>query len=111
MEEGKRWDLFLLFFSLFFAYNAYLRPIAAMDSIPARLLPFSLLREGNLDLDEFGFGSASQSQASSLPYFVVATRGHIMSFYPVVLPVVISPLYLPAVWVLRAYGKSFVDPN
>ena len=38
----------------FSVYLTSLRAGPSWDPIPTRLLPFSILREGNLDLDEFG---------------------------------------------------------
>jgi len=81
MERQRRRDLLILFFSLFLIYNANLRPISAGDSAPARLIPFSILWEGDLDLDEFDF-TAFQRDPSSLPYFVLKTHVHVMSLYP-----------------------------
>ena len=48
-----------------------LRSIPSGDSVPARLLPFSILREGNLDLDEFNLGvRTEQGNFSTLPDFL-----------------------------------------
>ena len=43
----------LVFVGLFAVYTANARLLGAGDSIPTRRLPFSLLREGDVDLDEF----------------------------------------------------------
>ena len=39
----------------FVVYLTSLRAPTSWDTIPARLLPFSILREHNLDLDEFAW--------------------------------------------------------
>ena len=44
---------FLLFLVVLLVYVANGRSIGAGDTLPARYLPFSLLRERNFDLDEF----------------------------------------------------------
>ena len=100
-EIGK--DLFILFSLLFVSYNANLRLIPSGDTMPARLLPFSILREGNLDLDEFNLGvHTEQGNFSNLPDFVREIKGHMISVYPVTTPMLITPLYLPVVWFRRA---------
>ena len=82
----------------FILYLTNLRPIGAWDSIPARLLPFSILRQGNLDLDEFTW----LRRLNPEPYFLRRGRnGHWLSSYPVGLPIVVTPLYVPITWWLQ----------
>jgi hypothetical protein len=85
--------LFLLLFAIY-AVNFRLR--GAGDSIPTRRLPFSLLREGNLDLDEFAW----QRDASGRPpYFVHDHAGHVYSVSTLGTAIAVTPLYvLPAWW-------------
>jgi len=66
MKSGKLKDLLLLFFLTFFMYNVNFRPIPAGDTVPAQLLPFSILRAGNLDLNEFGLTKVSSPPGSLL---------------------------------------------
>src|SRR5262249_28856507 len=76
------------------------RPMVAQDSIPARLLPFSILREGNLDFDEFPWLFRTYAK----PYFLTQARnGHWMSAYAIGTPLLVTPLSLPALWWLRAH--------
>ena len=106
-----RWPhLLLLFFSVFFIYNANLRGLSSGDCVPARLLPFSLLREGNLSLDEFHLrGTFSAADPSQPPYFVIEKHGHLFSQYPVALPIIITPLYLPVVALLDSAVPISMD--
>jgi len=77
--------------------SSFRRP-AAYDSLPARLLPFSILRQGNLDLDEFAW----LSRLNPEPYFLRrGANGHWLSRYPVGIPVLMSPLYFPVTWWLQ----------
>ncbi len=81
-------------------YLTNFRPLVAQDSIPARLLPFTLLREGNVDFDEFPW----LFRVYSKPYFLNHTRGgHWLSAYAIGAPALVTPLSLPAVWWLRAH--------
>jgi len=84
----------------FAVYLTSLRCPPAWDTIPARLLPFSIL-----DLNEFEW-----LQRGGVPYFLRRTSdGRIMSKYPVAAPVLAVPLALPAVWWLQRHQVSDDD--
>ncbi|MGH9440767.1 MAG: hypothetical protein ACRD16_00670, partial [Thermoanaerobaculia bacterium] len=83
-------------------YNANLRLISAGDTYAARYLPFGIWHHGSVLLDPI---LKLTAQGRLNPYWIVAGRGgHAVSLYPVVLPVLVAPLYLPAVAVLQARG-------
>jgi hypothetical protein len=72
-------------------YFGNYRTLGASDTIPARYLPLSILREGNFDLDEFT-DLHWRSASSGMVY-----RGtHLVSAYPVGASVFASPFYLPS---------------
>jgi hypothetical protein len=93
-------------------YNANLRSISSGDTYPARYLPFGLWGYGSLLLDPIANVTAQGRPIStrrphppSDAYWIVQGRGdHAISLYPVVLPVLVSPLYLPAIGYLNAQG-------
>ncbi|HEX6834634.1 MAG TPA: hypothetical protein VF132_13940, partial [Rudaea sp.] len=103
-------------------YNANLRPIGAGDSLSARYLPLVLLHGGSLELSSnaplfaHGHPMALPRYRSADPdgkaiyfepaaYWVVRTREHeLADFYPVVTPLLVAPLYVPAVLWLNAAG-------
>lgn len=90
----------------FLVYLTSLRCSPSWDTIPARLLPFSVLREGNLDLNEFRWLESSEG----MPYFLQRTRdGKLVSKYPVAAPLLATPVALPALWWLRHHGVSDTD--
>lgn len=83
-------------------YNANLRPIGAGDTYPARYLPFAVLEHGTVLLDPVARVTAA---GASSPYWMVnLPDGHVISLYPVVVPVLVAPLYVPAVGYLHARG-------
>jgi hypothetical protein len=99
---------FLLTVLAFVVYNANLRVIAMGDSRPARFIPFAILRDGTLALDGF-----EEPVVAGLPdqYWVIDEKGHLVSLYPIVTPLLVLPLYLPAAdylaavdWEPRAVG-------
>jgi hypothetical protein len=90
----------------FAVYLANLRPMGAADANPTRLLPFSILREGNLDLDEFYWLRFHQQK----PYFLKRdSAGHWRSKYPIVTPLLVTPLALPFVWWSQAWNITDDD--
>jgi len=92
------WTATLLGAFCFLVYVSNPRKPLSADSVPARLLPFSILRERNLDLDEFAWLRRLDPQ----PYFLrQAANGHWRSRYPVTVPVAVTPLYLPVTWWLQ----------
>ena len=89
-----------VFLVLFAVYTLNFRMRGAGDSIPTRRLPFSLLREGNLDLDEFRW---ERDAGGHLPYYVHPHGGHVYSVPTVGTAIAVTPLYvLPAWWLAHA---------
>lgn len=83
-------------------YNANLRVIGAIDTYPARYLPFSIVKHHTLFMEHVADVAL---QGNSPEYYVVQSRkGRTISFYPVVTPLLVSPLYLPAVAWLNKVG-------
>jgi hypothetical protein len=83
-------------------YNANLRSIGAGDTLPARYLPFGIWRYGSVLLDPMRDAAI---EGHSRPYWIVNGRAdHSLSLYPVVLPLLVAPLYLPAVGYLHLQG-------
>ncbi len=85
-------------------YNANLRTMGAGDTYPARYLPFAIWSHRTVTLDSIASVTA---QGHVHPYWILKGRnGHAVSLYPVVLPVIVVPLYLPAVGYLYIRGWS-----
>lgn len=109
-----RWDLaicLLLGLVFFLIYNANLRSIGAGDTYPARYLPLSIWKHHSLTLDpiasQLAQGRAvptAQNQWTAAFWMIKNPTGNIVSLYPIVTPVVVAPLYLPAVVYLDAKG-------
>src|SRR6185369_13637341 len=84
-------------------YNANLRAISAGDTYPARYLPFAIWRNHTVLLDPVAPLTA-QGRGDMAFWMVPVPGGHVISLYPVVLPVLIAPLYLPAAGYLHLRG-------
>ena len=106
----------------FLVYNSNLRQIGAGDTLPARYQPLILWHDGTLALDEsarlvaHGHPMTAPSKRPSFEegevtyfepntYWMVRThQAQWASLYPVVTPLLVSPLYLPAVKWLDSRG-------
>lgn len=92
----------------FGVYNANLRAIGAGDNLPARYLPLSLWKNASLSLDPV---AELVAQGRRLPsksgeireagWVVMGTEGRLVSLYPIVTPLLVAPLYLPAALYLQ----------
>ena len=109
-----RWDIaacVLLGLASFLIYNANLRSITAVDTYAARYLPFSIWRNHTIVLDPIADTVAQGRKILAVKgdpdaawWIRKGREGDLISLYPVVVPVVIAPLYLPAVVYLDAHG-------
>jgi len=105
-SSGRRRDAAicaLLGIVAFVVYNANVRAISAVDTYAARYLPISIWRHHTLALDPIATLVAQGRTVPDTARWIVKGRGdHLVSLYPVVVPVVIAPLYLPVVaWLDR----------
>ena len=113
-----RWDrnlqiALLLFCTSFLVFNSNLRTIGAVDTYAARYLPLSIWKNKSLHLDPIALHVA---QGASLPqktgqksdvWWIIKTKqGSLVSMYPPVTPVLVAPLYLPAVVYLNTTDWS-----
>jgi hypothetical protein len=100
----------------FLIYNMNLRSISAADTYAARYLPFSIWRNHTVVLDPIADtvaqgrriiseGQVISSEASGVAWWIREGHdGRLISLYPIVVPVIIAPLYLPAVHYLDVRG-------
>jgi len=104
-----RTTLCLILFA-FIVYNANLRSITSFDTNPTRYLPISILKEFDLDLDEFPFLHKYpewwHGDKNVLPYYLQYVRGHHMSTYPVMPAILSVPVYAVPVLLGLTDGAS-----
>lgn len=97
-------------------YNANLRSISAADTFGARYLPFAIWRYHTVLLDPIATIAAQGRPIPIKPdqgyaaFWIVRVRGgHTVSLYPITVPLLIAPLYLPAVAYLEVKGWDQTD--
>lgn len=96
----------VVFLVLFAVYTVNFRLRGAGDSIPTRLIPFSLLREGDLDLNEFTW---ELTERGTLPYYVHGHDGQIHAVSTVATGIVVTPLYLLPAWWMARHDVGYDD--
>ncbi|MEP7010274.1 MAG: hypothetical protein ABJC13_08150 [Acidobacteriota bacterium] len=97
------WASLLIGLCCLLVYNANGRAISAGDTYPARYLPFSIWRNHSVLLDPI-VRLTAQGRGDAPFWMVPLPGGPTISLYPVVLPVLLAPLYLPAVGYLNLKG-------
>ncbi len=78
---------------LFAAYEMNGRTIPTLDTQPASLVPLALYRGDGLVLDRF----RAEYWPTALPYSLSAQRDHVVSRYPVAVPLLAFPLIAPQI--------------
>lgn len=88
--------------------------IPSEDTLPGIYLPSSVIREGNLDLNEFSSflldRYPNQDDKTALPFYLRLINGRYVSGFPVVGPLLAVPVYLFPVLLFRPEAGSFLLP-
>jgi hypothetical protein len=88
-------------------YNANLRDIATGDSFPARFVPMAVLHYGTVYLNDLAEATKMGHEDA---YWILPVRGgRLASSYPLVTPLLVTPLYVPAVLYLDHHGWNDVE--
>jgi hypothetical protein len=102
---GRVWRTALfLFLGAGFVYNLNLRGISSGDNVPGGLLPFALVVDHRVTFDRYN--EFFRARNGETPYFFQVVRGHAYSRYPIALPLLVAPAYVPALVALGARGWS-----
>jgi hypothetical protein len=83
----------LLFVLCLGVYNSNFRTTGSYDSLAASLLPFNLWHGEGLRLDRYATALPKEVSYSMIP----SKQGGWMSLYPIVTPLLATPLYFPTV--------------
>ena len=99
--KDRRIALVVALFALIL-YNANLRDISTGDTFPARFVPMAVLHYGTVYLDDL---VEATKMGHAEAYWILHVRGRrAASIYPLVTPLLVTPLYLPAVLYLDHHG-------
>lgn len=93
--------IFVLLFAIYLSNCFYY--MSSTDTIPAILLPFNVLDGHGVYLDNF-WNYYNQTTNWWGTYYFAESHGHVVSSYPVVVPLLAAPLYLPAYLMTKFLG-------
>jgi hypothetical protein len=90
----------ILLAALLVAYNINLRQVSSHDTYASRFVPISILRDGDLILDEFVPEEMKRRAGDDFfsDYFVYV-RGHFYDSHPPIGPVLALPVYALPAWI------------
>lgn len=99
-----------IFTILFIIYNINCGSTPSGDTIPASLLPFSIIENNNLYFDQF---IVFFQNTWGTPYFFIEQNGHNLSFFPIVTPILVTPLYIIPYIILKliSYPIDMFNPG
>jgi hypothetical protein len=98
--RAERRTAVLLALAALVVYNLNFRVIQDGDTVPARLLPYALWRAASVSLDAVAelATTVPPGKPSDVAYWIYRSpAGHLYGTYPIVTPVLVAPLYAPAV--------------
>jgi hypothetical protein len=86
-----KYDYLFLLLGVFLIYSSWATPFYTNDTLAAQVLPYSILENHTVYLD--GYQDDIQSSTYGFRYYCT-DGGHYVSIFPLVLPVLITPLYI-----------------
>ncbi|AFC98964.1 putative membrane protein, required for N-linked glycosylation [Methanocella conradii HZ254] len=100
----RKHEALVVFVALFVVYLSNCTYyLSSTDTIPAILLPFNILDGRGLFLDGFYNDYYKDTTNWWGNYYFTFTRGHVLSMYPIVVPLLVLPLYvLPFIFIKLA---------
>jgi hypothetical protein len=105
----RKCHLFLVAFVLYLATNPRAAPglTRVGDVVPTTVLPVSIIRERDFDLDEFLSHPVAREQGWEWAYWSIKIGDHHFSKYPVLSALFVTPLYLvPVLFGLNAQSST-----
>jgi hypothetical protein len=97
---GRAREILMLFLACFLVYNTVSAIRMSGDTTPAQIIPFSILRFQGLSCD---WALPDANNPGNL-YAFVNIQGHFYSYFPVVTPVLVTPLYLAPYLLISVAG-------
>ncbi len=103
VEPGRLRTSILIGLLCLLIYNVNGRAITAGDTYPARYLPFAIVKFQTVFLDPVAEVTA-QGRGTGAFWMLHGPDGHFISLYPIVTPLLVAPLYVPAASYLTLTG-------
>ncbi len=100
---AMRFDYLILFLLIYIVYNTVSRMTMSGDTNPAAFLPLSLLLHQTVFFDAFIGAGLGPSVAYAFPL----VNGHYVSLFPIVTPILITPVYFVSYLLFTIFGVPF----
>lgn len=96
-----RYDIIILFIVLFIAYNTATGiGLTSSDVVPASILPIELITNHNVYFDVFTSSFSNPDVSYAFPF----VHGHYVSLFPIVTPVLVTPIYAISYFLSNLFG-------
>lgn len=99
----KRFDYLVLFVLVYLVYNTVSRMTMSGDTNPAAFLPMALILHQTVFFDAFVGAGLGPNVAYAFPL----VNGHFVSLFPIVTPVLITPVYFVSYLLYTAFSIPF----
>lgn len=99
----KRYDYLVLFMGVYLVYNTVSRMTMSGDTNPAAFLPLALILHQTVFFDAFIGAGLGPNVAYAFP----EVNGHFVSLFPIVTPILITPVYLVSYTLYSFFGIPF----
>jgi len=100
---AMRFDFLILFILAFLVYNTVSRMTMSGDTNPAAFLPLALILHQTVYFDAFIGAGLGPNVAYAFPL----VNGHYVSLFPIVTPVLITPVYVLSYILSAVFGVPF----
>lgn len=108
LQSISRYDLLILFFVLFLVYNTVTGVgFISGDVAPASILPLAIITNHNIYLDFATAFISSPDYSYAFPFI----HGHYVSLFPVVTPILVTPLYTISYILCNVFAIPFGDKD
>ncbi len=94
--RNKWTPVILIFLLTLFVFNIKFRYIGSGDTVPSELLPISIIKERDLDLNEFLAYKWLVGEGDKLPHWIKNVNGRMVSSVPIIPGLLNLPVYLLA---------------
>jgi len=102
-DLARKYDYLLLFIAVYLVYNTVSRMTMSGDTNPAAFLPLSLILHQTLFFDAFVGTGLGPNVAYAFPQ----VNGHYVSLFPIVTPILITPVYAVSYLLYSLFGVPF----
>jgi hypothetical protein len=103
----KVYPVFLII-CIFFVYDSYTKSVTSYDTVPAAMLPYTILEHHTLAFDN-ATSSTLLSYQGFTRYIILNVNGLYYSQFPIVIPIILLPFYTIQYIIITVFGIPVTD--